>query len=98
MGASSSSPASATEGHALIDLNRIHYKEISLVGSEWVGVPPHQRLERYEQARDLLAEGGLPAEELVSHEVALDGVEAALRAVREQRSLKTILFPGEPDD
>jgi L-iditol 2-dehydrogenase len=86
-----------SEGHALIDLNRLHYKEISLVGSEWVGVPPHQRFERYEQARDLLAEAGLPAEELVSDEVGLEGVEAALRAVREQRSLKTLLFPGESD-
>jgi L-iditol 2-dehydrogenase len=82
------------EGHAAIDLNRLHYDEISLVGSEWVGVPPRQRLERYDQARALLAGGGLPLEELVSDRVGLDGVDQALRAVREQRSLKTILYPG----
>jgi L-iditol 2-dehydrogenase len=82
------------EGSASIDLNRLHYEEISLVGSEWVGVPPHQRLERYEQARELLAVGELRLEDLVSDQVGLDGVGEALRAVREQRSLKTIVYPG----
>ena len=82
------------EGHASIDLNRLHYEEISLVGSEWVGVPPHQRLDRYGEARELLALGDLRLEELVSDEVGLDGVEEALRAVHDQRSLKTIVYPG----
>jgi L-iditol 2-dehydrogenase len=81
------------EGVAPVDLNRLHYKEISLVGSEWVGVPPHQRFERYEQARALLGDGALALEELVSDRIGLDGVEEALRAVREQRSLKAVLYP-----
>ena len=46
------------EGQALVDLNRLHYEEIALVGSEWVGVPPRQRFERYEQARELLGRRG----------------------------------------
>jgi L-iditol 2-dehydrogenase len=82
------------EGATPIDLNRLHYKEIALVGSEWVGVPPRQRFERYEQARELLAGGELPLEELVSDRVGLDEVDAALQAVRAQRSLKTVLYPG----
>jgi L-iditol 2-dehydrogenase len=82
------------EGVAPVDLNRLHYEEISLVGSEWVGVPPHQRFERYEQARGLLAEDGLALEELVSDRIGLEGVEDALRAVRDQRSLKVVLYPG----
>jgi L-iditol 2-dehydrogenase len=83
------------EGEALVDLNRLHYEEISLVGSEWVGVPPRQRFQRYEEARELLAEGSLTLEEIVSDRVGLDGVDAALRAVGEQRSLKTVLYPWD---
>jgi L-iditol 2-dehydrogenase len=82
------------EGNTSIDLNRLHYEEISVVGSEWVGVPPHQRLDRYRQARELLTLGDLRLEELVSDKVGLDGVEEALRGVRDQRSLKTIVYPG----
>jgi L-iditol 2-dehydrogenase len=78
---------------APVDLNALHYREISLVGSEWVGVPPHQRFERYEQARALLADGGLPLEELVSDEIGLEEVDRALRAVRDQRILKAVLYP-----
>jgi L-iditol 2-dehydrogenase len=81
------------EGVAQVDLNRLHYKEISLVGSEWVGVPPHQRFDRYEQARELLAGGELRLEELVSERIGLDGVEEALRAVRDQRTMKIVLYP-----
>jgi L-iditol 2-dehydrogenase len=82
------------EGEALIDLNRVHYSEIALVGSEWVGVPPHQRFERYEHARQMLADGELPLEELISDEIGLDGIDGALKAVRDGRSLKTIVYPG----
>ena len=81
------------EGTASLDLNRLHYREISLIGSEWVGVPPHQRFERYDQARGLLGEGDLRLEELVSDRTGLDDVGAALRAVRDQRSLKAVLYP-----
>lgn len=82
------------QGQALVDLNRLHYEEIALVGSEWVGVPPRQRFERYEQAREVLAGQTLPVEELISDTIDFDGIEGALRAVRAGRSLKTILYPG----
>jgi L-iditol 2-dehydrogenase len=85
------------EGTARVDLNRLHYEEIALVGSEWVGVPPRQRFERYEQARELLASGDLALEELVSDEIGLDEIDAGLQAVREGHSLKTILYPGARD-
>ena len=81
------------EGVAPVDLNQIHYREIALIGSEWIGVPPHQRYEHYETARDLLASGELPLEELVSDRTGLEGLAEALHAVREQRSYKTVLLP-----
>ena len=35
---------------ATLDLDVIHYREVSLVGSEWIGTPPNQRRERYADA------------------------------------------------
>jgi len=81
------------DGVAPVDLNRIHYEEITVVGSEWVGTPPNQRYEHYKSARDLLVSGELPLEQLVSDRTGLSGLGAALHAVREQRSFKTVLLP-----
>ena len=51
---------------ATIDVNRLHYKEISVVGSEWIGTPPNQRRERYDQALDLLINPPVAWEKLVT--------------------------------
>jgi threonine dehydrogenase-like Zn-dependent dehydrogenase len=59
--------------HATLDLDVIHYREVSLVGSEWIGTPPNQRRERYADALGLITSGEVPVERLVSGEVALDG-------------------------
>jgi L-iditol 2-dehydrogenase len=79
--------------HATLDLDVIHYREVSLVGSEWIGTPPNQRRECYADALALITSGAVPVERLVSGEVALDGVEDAFAAVREQRGLKYVLRP-----
>jgi L-iditol 2-dehydrogenase len=81
--------------HATIDLDVIHYREVSLVGSEWIGTPPNQRRERYADALRLIAGGEVPVERLVSGEVGLDGIECAFAAVREQRGLKYVLRPWQ---
>jgi L-iditol 2-dehydrogenase len=82
-------------GVAHVDLNRIHYQEITVVGSEWIGVPPNARYEHYAAARELLAAGDLALERIISDRTGLAGMADALRAVREQRSFKTVLFPAE---
>ena len=51
---------------ATIDLNILHYREIALIGSEWVGTPPNQRRERYDQAAELIISGEIPVERLVT--------------------------------
>ena len=81
--------------HATLDLDVIHYREVSLVGSEWIGTPPNQRRERYVDALGLITSGEVPVERLVSGEVALDGIEDAYAAVREQRGLKYVLRPWQ---
>ena len=81
--------------NATLDLDVIHYREVSLVGSEWIGTPPNQRRERYADALGLIASGEVPVERLVSGEVGLDGIECAYAAVREQRGLKYVLRPWQ---
>ena len=81
-------------GEALVDVNRIHYKEMTIIGSEWVGVPPGDQRGRYEQARQLLADGTLELEMLVSAHCGLDGVLGAFDDVSAQRVMKTVLLPG----
>ncbi len=77
---------------ATLDLNKIHYREIALVGSEWIGTPPNIRPQRYAEARDLLA-GGLELERLVERTVDLDGIADAFAAMRERRLMKAVLRP-----
>jgi L-iditol 2-dehydrogenase len=78
---------------ATLDLNRLHYEEIAVVGSEWIGTPPNQRRRHYTTARDLLASGHAPLERLVTGRCGLDGLEAAFADVRAHRGLKTMLVP-----
>ena len=77
---------------ATLDLNALHYREISVVGSEWIGTPPNTRRERYAEARDLLS-GGLELERLVERTVGLEGIADAFVAMRERRLMKAVLRP-----
>ena len=79
-----------------VDLNRIHYQEIALVGSEWIGTPPNQRPGRYAEALELLRSDRAPLERLVTGRCSFAGIEQAFANQREQRGLKTLLVPGTP--
>lgn len=79
---------------ARIDVNRLHYKEISLVGSEWIGTPPNQRRERYDQALDLLINSPVPWEKLVTAYCGFDDLEEALVRRQKFTGLKTIFRTG----
>jgi len=84
------------EPAAVIDMNRIHYGEVQLVGSHWIGTPPNQRLGRYAQARDLLASPDLGLERLVTRVIGFEQLEDALVRHADHRGLKTVLIPGRP--
>jgi L-iditol 2-dehydrogenase len=79
--------------HATLDLNDLHYREVSVVGSEWIGTPPHQRRHRYDEALALIAAGDIAVARLVSGRCALDGLEEAFRAIADGRALKVVLDP-----
>lgn len=79
---------------ASVDVNDLHYREITLVGSEWIGSPPNQRRERYAEAADLVTSGALPLEDLVTARCSFDDLEDALIGRSAFRVLKTVFVPG----
>jgi L-iditol 2-dehydrogenase len=79
---------------APVDVNELHYREIALVGSEWIGPPPNQRRERYGEAAALLTAGDLPLEELVTARCSFDDLEEALVGRSTFRVLKTVFVPA----
>ena len=76
-----------------VDVNALHYREIALVGSEWIGAPPNQRRERYAEAAEIIASGSLPLEELVTARCSFDDLEDALLGRAAFRVLKTVFVP-----
>ena len=88
------SPGFGDRPIAPVDVNAIHYREIALVGSEWIGAPPNQRREHYAEAAEIIGSGSLPLEELVSARCSFDDLEDALLGRSEFRELKTIFVTG----
>ncbi|MGH3136311.1 MAG: alcohol dehydrogenase catalytic domain-containing protein [Gaiellaceae bacterium] len=76
-----------------LDLNLLHYQEIAVVGSEWIGTPPNQRSEHYAAALEALVSGRASLERLVTGRCDLDGLEDAFADVQALRGLKTMLVP-----
>jgi L-iditol 2-dehydrogenase len=78
---------------APVDLNLVHYRELAIVGSEWVGTPPNSRLECYRQAQELLSSGKLRLERLVTRRCTLDTLVEAFADIESLNALKIVLTP-----
>ncbi len=78
----------------MLDLNIIHYKEIELTGSYWVGVPPFGNLDLYGVAMNLIREKKVPVAELITHRMGLDEIHNAFDAIRTKTGLKAIIYIG----
>jgi threonine dehydrogenase-like Zn-dependent dehydrogenase len=77
-----------------LDLDLIHYRELVLVGSEWIGTPPNQRRERYGEALALLVAGRVPVERLITARCGLEELPSAFEDVAALRGLKAmVVFP-----
>lgn len=77
-----------------VDLNDIHYRELSVVGTTWIGVPPNQHWERYDQALEMLRSGAVPTDLLVTGYCHLDELEEHFERLANHTDLKTILTLG----
>jgi L-iditol 2-dehydrogenase len=80
-----------TEPESLIDLNLLHYRELSIVGSEWIGTPPNQRRERYAESLALLESGEFALERLIDRRCPLENAGEALSNLGANGSVKTVI-------
>lgn len=78
---------------AVIDLNDIHYREIEVIGSEWIGTPPNQRRHRYDEALEFLMDARFPFDSLVTSTCGFGTLEAALVARQGYAGLKIMFTP-----
>lgn len=77
-----------------IDPNWIHYNEIVLTGSHWVGVSGHSDPKLYEQALDLIARKKVDVEALISHRLPLKDIHEGYRLLQTMQSMKVLLYPN----
>jgi L-iditol 2-dehydrogenase len=78
---------------AVVDLNDIHYREIALIGSEWIGTPPNQRRHRYDEALEFLRDRRVPFEDLVTSTCNFASLEQALVSRQGFGGLKIMFEP-----
>jgi L-iditol 2-dehydrogenase len=71
--------------------NIIHYRELEVVGSEWVGIPPHQNLSLYRTALRLIEQKKVQVADLITHRVALPDIHEAFDAMRARSGLKAVV-------
>lgn len=79
-----------------LDLNIIHYKEIELTGSYWVGVPPYGNPDLYGVALKLIEDGTVPVGKLITHRFELENIHDAFDAIRTKAGMKAIIYINEP--
>ena len=79
-----------------LDLNIIHYKEIEMTGSYWVGVPPYGNPELYAVAMKLIQNGTVPVKQLITHRMELENIHEAFDAIRTKTGMKAIIYINEP--
>lgn len=75
-----------------IDPNWIHYNEISLIGSEWIGVGGKEETELYCISTEWISDGKVPVSRLISHRFPLSEIHEAYKAIMAGETLKVMLL------
>ncbi|RSN67213.1 zinc-dependent dehydrogenase [Actinomadura sp. WAC 06369] len=70
-----------------VDANRVHYRELSLVGANGSS-PAHNA-----RALDLIASGAVPVDDLITHRLSLDDLHEALDLVTRGAAIKVTIEP-----
>jgi L-iditol 2-dehydrogenase len=74
-----------------LDPNVIHYRELQVIGSEWVGIPPKHNLSLYRLALRLIEQKKIPVAQLVTHRIPLQNIHEAFDAMRTRSGLKAVI-------
>jgi len=74
-----------------LDPNLIHYREIVLTGSYYVGIPPNPKL--FQRALSLISSGAVPVKKLITHRFPLEEVRKAFDVIEKKEGMKAIVFP-----
>ena len=77
------------DSHINLDSRLIHYNELRVVGAS------DSRPVHVEKAIALMAEGKINLKEIVTHRLTLDNIQEGLDLMREKKSLKVMVYPGE---
>lgn len=83
---------------ATIEPNTIHYKELTVRGSEWIGIHPYQNRRLYALALDLIARNAVPVGRLITHRVDLEQIHDAFEALLARKALKAVVEINHPGD
>jgi len=75
-----------------IDPNWIHYNEISVIGSEWIGVGGKEEKDLYRIATEWISDGKVPVNRLISHRFPMSEIHEAYKAIMAGETLKVILL------
>ena len=75
-----------------IDPNWIHYNEISIIGSEWIGVGGKEEKDLYRISTEWIADGKVPVNRLISHRFPLTKIHDAYETIQAGGTLKVILL------
>lgn len=70
------------------DVNRIHYRELTVVGA--YGSTPAQN----RAALELIAQGQVPVERLITHRFPLEEIHKGIHAAAHGKALKVVIFPA----
>jgi L-iditol 2-dehydrogenase len=75
-----------------LDPNIIHYGEVILTGSFWIGATK-TNLKLYKEALNLIASKRIPVAKLITHRFTLDEIHKAFQVQENKEGLKAIIIP-----
>jgi L-iditol 2-dehydrogenase len=75
-----------------IDPNKIHYNEVTLVASSWLGAGGFLDAKMCHVALEMIRSGKIPVERLITHKFRLERIHEAFKVVENLQGLKSLIM------